>query len=204
MRTSTQRRSVPWLCAFGVAILALGCLGRSPQTAYYRLDSTALGGTPVASRPELGIAVGALEFPRYLEKREIQTRDSGNGLVPASGQRWGAPLRSEVQRVFADNLAALLGTSRIAVDPVAARFPIAWRVLLDVRSFEGTRGRGVLLRVRWTVASGADGRAVVVDQSVVEQASSGDSWDAYVEAHSAALGVVSRQIAERIAALEAP
>jgi uncharacterized lipoprotein YmbA len=199
-----KARGVWVMCAILAAALTTGCLGRSPRPAYYRLEPTAVGGAPVASLPELGIAVGALEFPRYLDRPEIQTRDGAHGLLPASGPRWGGSLRSEVQRVLADDLAALLGTSRIAVYPVEPRFPVTWRALLDVRSFEGVRGEGVVLRVRWIVASGADGRAVVVEESVVEQASAADTWDAYVAAHSAALGVVTRQIAERIAALEAP
>jgi hypothetical protein len=65
-------------------------------------------------------------------------------------------------------------------------------------------GESVVLRVRWILASGADGRAVAVEESVVEEKVASDTWDAYVAAHSAALGVVTRQIAERIAALAAP
>jgi uncharacterized lipoprotein YmbA len=158
----------------------------------------------VASLPELGIAVGAIEFPRYLDRAEIVTREGAQRLVPASGPRWGGSLSSDVQRVVADDLAALLGTRRVAVYPVVPRFPVAWRVMLDVRSFEGVRGEGVTLRVRWVVASGADGMAVAVDGSVVEEKVATDGWDAFVAAHSTALGVVTRRIAEKIAALAAP
>jgi uncharacterized lipoprotein YmbA len=192
------------LSALAVALLVAGCLGRSPRPEYYRLEPTAFGAAPVASLPELGVAVGALEFPRYLDRPEIVTRDGAYRLLPASGQRWGGSLRSEVQRVLADDLAALLGTPRVAVYPVEPRFPVAWRVLLDVRSFEGVPGQSVVLRARWIVASGADGRAVAVEESVVEEKVAADTWDAYVAAHSAALGVVTRQIAGRIAALAAP
>jgi hypothetical protein len=194
----------PWIAVLAAsAALAWGCLGGSPQPAYYRLSPAAVGGAPLASLPELGIAVGAIEFPRYLDQPEIVTRDGANRLVPAVAQRWGGSLRSEVQRVVADDLAALLGTARVAVYPVEPRFPVAWRVLLDVRSFEGVRGESVALRARWTLASGADGRAVAIEESVVEQPVASADWDAYVAAHGAALGVVTRQIAGRIAALAA-
>ena len=65
-------------------------------------------------------------------------------------------------------------------------------------------GESVVLRARWTVASGADGRAVAIEESVVEEKVESHTWDAYVAAHSAALGIVTRQVAERIAALAAP
>ena len=192
------------LSGVAVALLVTGCLGGSPSPEFYRLSPIAVGASPVAPRPELGIAVGAIEFPRYLDRPEIMTRDGAHRLVAASAQRWGGSLRSEVQRVLADDLAALLGTSRISVYPVEPRFPVAWRVLLDVRSFEGVPGESVVLRARWTLASGTDGRAVAVEESVVEEKVGSDTWDAYAAAHSAALGVVTRQIAERITALEAP
>jgi len=197
----TVRRTVCGLLAAG--ILA-GCLSRSPRPAFYRLASNASPTAPVASRPELGLAVGPIDFPRYLDRPEIVARDGAHGLTFESGQRWGSSLRSEVQRVVADDLAALLGTSRVAVYPVKPRFPVTWRILLDVRSFEGVRGESVVLRARWVVASGTDGHAAAVEESVVEQRVTSDSWGAYVAAQSAALGEVTREIAEQIAALPTP
>ena len=196
-----QKESVGWLSGVVVALFAMGCLGGSPAPEFYRLDAGAVGGAPLASLPELGIAVGPIEFPRYLDRSEIVTRDGAHRLVLGSGHRWSGSLRSDVQRVLADDLAALLGTSRVAVYPVEPRFPVAWRVLLDVRSFEGVPGQSVVLRARWMVASGADGRAVAVEESVVEQAVASDSWEDYVAAHNTALGAVTREIAERIATL---
>jgi uncharacterized lipoprotein YmbA len=187
-----------------VAALGAGCLGRSPRPEFYGLTATAVGGAPVASLPELGIAVGALEFPRYLDRPEIVTRDGANRLVTAPAQRWGGSLRSEVQRVLADDLAALLGTARVAVYPVEPRFPTAWRVLLDVRAFEGVPGESVVLRARWIVASAADGSAVAIQESVIERSPASASWSDYAAAHSEALGALNREIAEKIAALPVP
>jgi len=178
-----------------------GCLGRSPRTEFYRLDATGVGAAPVASLPELGIAVGAIEFPRYLDRPDLVVRDGEHRLVMAESQRWGASLRSEVQRVLADDLSAWLGTARIAAHPAQPRFPIDWRVLLDVRAFEGVPGDRVVLRARWVVIPGG-GEAAAVEESVVEQPVTSASWDDYVAAHGVALGRVTRSIAERIAALE--
>lgn len=199
MRTLDLSRTAAVLLA--AALVAAGCLGRSPRPEFYRLSSTAQGGAPVAALPELGLAIGAIEFPRYLDRPEIVTRDGANRLVPAAGARWGASLRSEVQRVLADDLAALLDTTRVAVYPVEPRFPIAYRVILDVRAFEGVPGESVTLRARWIVASGADGRALAVEESTVERKPASAGWAAYAAAHGEALGALTRQIAEKIAAL---
>ena len=46
-----------------------------------------------------------------------------------------------------------------------------------------------------------DGRAVVVEESVFEQPTASASYEDLVAAESAALGAMTREIAERIAAL---
>jgi hypothetical protein len=197
-----MRHPIP-LLAFACALALPGCLGRSPRPEFYRLSSKGAEAAPVAALPGLGLAIGAIEFPRYLDRPEILTRDGAHRLVPAGGPRWGAPLRSEVQRVLADDLAALLGTTRVAVYPVEARFPIAYRVIVDVRSFEGVPGQAITLRARWIVAA-PDGRALAVEESRIEQPVPAATWDAFAAGHSEALGGLTRQIAERIAALSAP
>ncbi len=163
-----------------------------------------MGAPPVASLPELGLAIGPIEMPRYLERPRLVSRDGEHRLVLASAQRWGGSLGAEVDRVVADDLSALLGTPRVAVYPVRARFPVTWRVLIDVRAFEGAPGESVLLRARWMVASGTTGEAVAVEESAISQPTDGASWDAYVAAHSQALGRLTREIASRIASLPAP
>ena len=45
-----------------VAILALGCLGRSPQMRFYAMS--AVPGTSVTGTSELAIGVGPLRLPR--------------------------------------------------------------------------------------------------------------------------------------------
>jgi hypothetical protein len=78
---------------------------------------------------------------------------------------------------------------------------VSYRVLLELLEFGGPEGGPVTLRARWTIAAGGDGRALAVGESTVEQASAAPGWEAYVAAHSAALGVVTHEIAARIASL---
>jgi hypothetical protein len=187
-----------------VAALVLGCFSKSPPPRFFTLAST-LGreaGAP-AARSELGIAVGAVEFPRYLDRPEIVTRDGAHRLVVWDDQRWGGSLRSDLQRIVADDLAALLGTTRVVVYPNEPRFPLDYRVLVDVLEFEGVPGGSVRLRARWIVASGADGRALAVEESRIDEPVASAAFEDLVAAHSAALGRLTREIAARIGALRA-
>jgi uncharacterized lipoprotein YmbA len=198
-RSARPRALAPGLLA---AALAAGCLGPGAAPDYFTL-SPAAGGTAdaaLAARPELGLAVGPLEFPRYLDRPEIVTRDGAHRLVLWDDRRWAGSLRTDVLRVVGDDLGALLGTSRIAVYPVEPRFPLDYRVLLELLEFEGVPGRAVTLRARWTVA-GPDGRALAVEESRFEEPVASPAWEDLVAAQSAALGRVTRRIAQRIAAL---
>jgi len=186
-----------------VAIAATtGCLG-APQPRFYTLSaaSGADAGAPVASRPDLGLVVGPLEFPRYLDRPELVSRDGSHQLVVADAHRWGGSMASDVLRAVADDLGRLLATARVVVYPAAPRFDAKYRVLLDVHEFEGVLGEKVTLRVRWTIAAVKDGRAVVVHESAFEQPVASPSYEDLVSAESAALGALSREIAEQLAGL---
>ena len=177
---------------------------RNYAPEFYTLSpaSGAAAGAAIASRPDLGLVVGPLELPRYLDRRELVTRDGAHRLVVADAHRWGGSMSSDVLRVVSGDLGRLLGTARVAVYPAEPRFPASYRVLLDIHEFEGVPGDKVTLRVRWTIAAVPDGRALVVEESAVEQPVASASYEDLVAAESAALGTVTRQIAERVAELK--
>lgn len=184
--------------------LAAGCLGGAPTEPHWFTLSAPPGAdarpAPLAARPALGLVLGALELPRYLDRPELVTRDGPHALRVWSGVRWGGSLRSDAQRLLGDELARLLGTSRIAIYPAEARFPVDYRVLVELLELGSAPGRPVLLRARWTIA-GADGRAVAVGASSLAEPPASASWEHYVAAHAAALAALGHEIAERIAVL---
>jgi hypothetical protein len=158
-------------------------------------------GEPVAVHPDLGLVVGPIELPRYLDRPEIVTRDGANRLVLADAHRWAGGLRNDLLRIVGDDLGRLLGTARVAIYPDEPRFPASYRILINVREFEGVLGQGVVLRASWTIAAVPDGRAAFVAESRFEQSVAGPSIDEMVAAESAVLGRLIREIAERLTAL---
>ena len=191
-------------CALAAAAL-LGCFGGGAAPEYFTLASGAGGaaGPALASRPDLGLAVGPLDAPSYLDRPELATRDGANRLVYWDDHRWGGSLRADALRVLADDLGRLLGTARIAVYPDAASFPVDYRVRVELLEFEGVPGQAVTLRARWTVAAGSDRKALAVEASQIEAPTASASFEDLVAAQSAALGQLTREIAEKIASLPA-
>jgi uncharacterized protein len=191
-------------CAALVAALAAGCLGGpTPEPQYFTLTGIAPSdGAPVAERPELGLVLGQIDLPRYLDRAELVTRTGDHGLRVWNLVRWGGSLRTDVARVVSDDLSRLLGTTRIAVYPGEARFPVSYRVLVELLELGSAPGHPVVLRARWTIA-GPDGLALAVGATSLEQPPASGSWAHYVAAHRTALGAVTREIAQRIADLPA-
>lgn len=182
--------------------LAMGCFTRTPPPEFYTLRPTATA--PLgAPHPSLGITVGPMGFPRYLDRSEIVRRDGENRLVLSGAHRWGGSLRNDMLRVIADDLGTLLGTSEVTVYPTEPGFGVDYRVRLDLREFEAAVGGPVALRLRWVILAGADEQVRVVRASDIEQPVASAAWTDLVAAQSAALGVVSREIAEQLATLHA-
>lgn len=195
-------RATVWL----TLMLGASCLGGAPEAPEF-FTLGAAGGAPadppVAARPDLGLVVGPIQYPRYLDRPEIVTRDGSHRLLVWSQHRWGGSLRGEILRAVATDLSRLLGTERVVVYPDAPRFRVDYRVLLELDRFDGVLGESITLQGRWTVASAREGTAVVVEETHIEQAVASASWEDLVSAHRTALGRVNRAIAARIADLPA-
>jgi uncharacterized lipoprotein YmbA len=179
-----------------VALLGAGCAGGNPPRFF------TLGGAG-ASPADLGLAIGPIEFPRYLDRPEIVTRDGAHRLVLSNANRWGGSLRTDVLRVLADDLGRLLGTPRVVVFPNEPSFRLDYRVLLDLREFEGALGESVTLRARWTVVSGRDGKALAVEEAHVVEPLASASFEDLVAGQRAALATLSQSIAAELARLPA-
>jgi len=198
----TPRGSIRFAGLLALA-LAAGCFGKTPLPDYYTLsDQSPASVDPMASRPELGLVVGPIAIPRYLDRPELVTRQGAHGLVPWNDHRWGGSLRTDLLDAVARDLGAMLGTLRVAVYPGEARFPVSYRVLIEFLAFDGAPGKTVSLRAVWTVA-GADGRALVVEETRLEEPVGSPAWQDLVAAQRTALRRLDGEIAARIATLPA-
>ena len=202
---NTQRFPARGYGSLLAVALAAGCFGASPLPDYYTLNAAEVEAPApaLASRPELGLAVGPIEIPRYVDRPELVTRQGSHGLVPWNEHRWGGSLRTDILRAVASDLGALLGTLHVAVYPATARFPVHYRVLIDFLDFDAVPGKSVALRARWTVASGADGKALLVEEASFAEPVASPAWEDLVAAERAALGRLDRAIAEKLADLPA-
>jgi uncharacterized protein len=115
--------------------------------------------------------------------------------------RWASPLQNNISRVVVDDIASMLGTSRVSLVKQSMNADPDFRVAIDVQSFESVPGDSATLNATWIVRRTKDGKTQA-GRTAVREPSTGMGYDALVAAHSRALARLSQDIADRIRLLE--
>jgi len=195
---------VRWRFPFGVvAVLSLlaGC-STTPPTRFYALEAVAAPQSMQAARdgrPGTTVAVRTVALPAAVDRPQFVVRASDARLNLDEFNRWAGPLRDEIARVVAGNLAAELGTPVVTVStalPSASDLV----VLLDVQRFDAKSGEGVEVDVVWIVRRALDEPQGRSGRSVVREPAGGAGYEALVAAYNRALARASRDIAAAVRA----
>jgi len=189
-----MKRVPVFAIACALAVLAAGCA--SPPASFYTLTATA---APGSAPSKLTVAVGPVSVPATIDRPQIVVNTGANQVSIDEFNRWAAPLQDNLQRVVAENLVALLGTSRVTLYPTLAA-DLDFRVQVEVRNFESTPGKQALLDAVWTVRRMKDGKSETGRTSVRETPSEG-GYGPLAAAHSRAVARMSQDIAEAVRAL---
>jgi len=175
-----------------------GCLGKGTvePTRFYLLDSLPMPGSATSDAPSIG--VGPVNLPEYIDRPQIVTRSPGNEIRLADFARWGAPLKDLVPRVLAENLAALLGTEKVAVFPWRTADAVDYQVVVDIIRFDADDAGNVVLSARWSVLRKGDKEALRSKRSEYSERAAAAGYDGLAGAESRALQNLSREIASVI------
>jgi len=183
--------------------LALACLvllaacGSPPKERYYTLTGAASTPAPAASASAASVAVGPVTLPESIDQPQLVVQVAANQVTLYEFHRWASPLKSEIARVIAANLARELGTTRVWSYAQTTLPSPDYQVLVDVQRFDSALGDAATIDVLWTVRRAAGG-APKTGRSLVREPASGSGFDTLVAAHSRALARVSGDIANAI------
>ncbi len=156
---------------------------------------------PLAQMPHLGILVGPIRMPLYLDRIDIVIRDSRNQIQLADFAQWAGPLQENFTRVLAENLSVLLATDKVGIFPRTRAMAFDYNVMVTVIRFDGMPGKQALLRARWSVLDKKRKKILFEKHSIIVEYAQNDSIEALIAAESRALGFLSREIAEAIKTL---
>ena len=192
-RESGSRRVLAaWLCVVAASACA------SAPSRFYTLRSTAVAGGDELR--DVSVLVGPVTVPASVDRPELVVQASPNRVVLEEFDRWAGPLDESIARTVAGDLAALLGTSRVAAGPLA-NFAPAYRVTIDVQRFDSVPGVAAVVEAVWVVHEMAGGGRTRTGQTTAREAVAGAELEALVAAHSRALAVLSSDVAAAIRAL---
>jgi uncharacterized lipoprotein YmbA len=180
-----------------LAVLA-GC-GSVPRENLYTLDAVAVPerASTANSVPGFAVIVDAATVPELVDRPQFVVSVGESRVSILEQQRWAAPLKTQISRTVAMNLARLLGTTRVSTNPQAGGSDTDYRVTLDVQRFEARPGDAVVMEVLWSVRRGNAAEAKT-GRSAVQEKIGPDGYDALVAAHNRALATISREIAAAI------
>jgi len=182
-----------------LALLLANCAS-TRTTQFYTLSPSLTG--IGATSTNISVSVGPISIPDDVDRPQIVVRTGPNQVLLAEFDRWASPLKSNIARVIAENLSAMLGTAQVSVFPQSFAAEAAYRVGIDVIRFESELGKGVVLDVLWTVSSRKSGQTQSRRAAMTEKVQ-GQGYAEVVAAHSRALGRLSSEITEAIRVLEA-
>lgn len=185
-------------------ILLSGCMGTSPPARFYTLSAIETVDTAGTDSRllDVGIGVGPLSLPDYLDRQQMVVRSGRNEIQISEYHVWAGSLQDEILRVLSANLARLLSSDRVYAFPWNRSHMVAYTVPLKISQFDGTPGGKVFLRVQWTVIDSGK-KVLLTRESAIEETVAGNEYAALAAAHSRALERLGREIASAMAGLPA-
>ncbi|WP_322007335.1 PqiC family protein [Paraburkholderia tropica] len=180
-----------------IALLACAGCG-SPTPDFYAMHGDArMDAAPVAAT--MCIVVSPVTVPDLVDRPQIVTRTADNRIDLNEFARWAEPLKADIARVIADDLAQRLATARVSVfDACAGALP-QWSVRVDIVGIDSVPGDAVMIAAQWAVRPPAKG-AIVFGRSLAREPLDSHDYGALVAAHERALGTISSEIAAAIRA----
>jgi len=180
----------------GMAMLLASCAS-APAPKFYTLSRTpAPGALPSA----VAVVVGPVSIPAVVDQPQIVVSSSPNQVTIEEFNRWASPLAGNISRVVAENLADLLGTSRVSLFQQSLNVDADFRVAIEVQTFDSVPGDAATMNAVWAVRRTRDGKTES-GRTAAREATADKSFDALAAAHSRALSQLSQDIAAAVRTL---
>ncbi len=200
-----MRRFVPFSVLCAAAVLATGC--STPPSHFYTLSRSAPPGAPSSVAPAaatstISVVVGPVSIPAVVDLPQIVVSTGAHEVTIDEFNRWASPLQSNISRVVAENLVAMLGTPRVSQFQQSLNADADFRVAIEVQSFDSAPGDAATLNAVWIVRRTKDGRAQT-GRTTLREPTSAAGFEALAAAHSRALARMSQDIADVIGKLAA-
>jgi uncharacterized lipoprotein YmbA len=183
------------------SFLVAGCAS-TPVARHYTLSAEAKASHRIAMDPRK-IEIVAVRIPETWDRPQIVLTQSPGEVSLSEFHRWAAPLRTEIPRIVAQDLARILDASTLWLRRDFAGVQPDLRVQIAIEQIDAVPGEALRLQAAWLIraARGADDGKVQSGRTSVSIPLSEESHAAVVAATSHALLALSIDLARDIRAL---
>jgi len=184
-----------------VMILLLTCtsciqLGGDSQPQHYYL-LTPLSEVSNTNEMSRDLIFGQIDFPTYLDRPQLITRNLQNELVISNNDRWGEPLQDNLARVLKENLQRRINGLRISSYPWQPSNGNGLLLNLTVNQFDGLLGQQANVDIRWSLVD-PDSEKVLTQEHFISHPSIGSSSADLVAGLSEATDQLSATISKEL------
>jgi uncharacterized protein len=220
-----SRRALAGLLLGLAAVFGLASCAVTDTTQYYTLgaataastNSRASASTAASTEPRagaatsrgsvagsraVGVGVGPVVMPAYLDRTQIVTRPGADQVEISTFNRWAEPLEDGISRILAEEISVRVPTERVVMFPwrgVVARV-IQYQVVVAVVRFDGRPGGDVTLDTRWRILD-REGDELLFRRSTVVETAAGRGYEPIVAAMTRAIMALGQEIAAEIRAM---
>jgi uncharacterized protein len=146
---------------------------------------------------QLAVTIAWLGVPELVDRPQIVVSSGANQVDINEFARWAEPLKSQIPRVVAADLAQELNSTRVSAFPTSVDMGSGYRVRIDVQHFDATLGKAATVDALWSITPPGKG-APLTGRTTVSEPCEGAGYDALVAAYSRALARLSQDIAAGI------
>ncbi len=182
----------------GVLVFLLtGCLsGTSKPSKFYSIRSEN-DGAAISEKARFSVGIEEVKVPAYLDRPQLVTlKDSGVELNVSEINRWSEPLSVMLQRALADDIGDALPRA-VVKSKNYGRENFDYAVFVELNQLDGRLGGEAVLDAWWS-AFNKDNK-MLLRQRVKLQRPAGQDYDALVQAESALVSQLAREIATKLA-----
>lgn len=171
----------------GLFLVALsflfGCSSSGPKTKFYGLfplnNEDIQTRYPITTKT-LSIGIGPIILPDYLINPAIITRTQTQHVRISGYHAWAGDLQKEISRISADNLSSLLNVDSVWAFPWDTRDRPRYQIRVIIEELSGILGGNIELRVKSSILDTHSNTPVLVKRHILSEATSDESFDAYV------------------------
>jgi uncharacterized lipoprotein YmbA len=190
-----------WIAAFSCALIVVcsGCRSITPSMTYYLLNPVTVGPTSPADadgKRAMTVGIRPIELPGYINRVQMVKRTGQNQLEIASYHRWADYPDRMIQRVLGENLQLLMADARVYSAPWPAGLKPDVTVDFTFLELIGTTDKKMMLSALWTVTGKGDPSPF--HRTTLSETMAGTGFDDLAAAHSRALEILSRDVAETL------